>query len=104
MEGFSPPSSQAKCLILAYSNLPLGRIHSDWYAIYRPVRFTVLHRPKTNHIWSTCVYFSEKKFCALQSLNRRPQDNTIVLLDQLFNRLRHGYAIYHLVVYKTINI
>jgi hypothetical protein len=65
-------SSQAKCPILAYSNLPLGRFHSDWNATYRTVWFTVLYRPNTNHIWSNCGNFTEKKFCPSRDLNRRP--------------------------------
>jgi hypothetical protein len=44
-------SSQAKCPILAYSNLPLGRFHCDWNATYRTVWFAVFYRRNTNHTW-----------------------------------------------------
>jgi hypothetical protein len=70
-------SSQAKCPILVYSNLPLGRFHCDWNATYQTVWFTVLYRPNTNHIWSKCGNFTEKKFCPSRGLNWRPSDYQI---------------------------
>jgi hypothetical protein len=92
-------SSQAKCPILAYSNLPLVRIHCNWYATYRTVWFTVLYRPNTYHIWSNCEKFTEKKFCPSRGLNRRPSDYEINCLIECATATLYNYG-----VYRTKNI
>jgi hypothetical protein len=72
------PSSQAKCPILAYSNLPLGRFQCDCNAIYRNEYRAI-----------RCVKFTEKKILPAVSF----EPGAFWLLGLLSNQFGHDSSL-----------